>query len=126
ESRYLKQVEESKNKVEILAFLNGALVGIAGITPVGRYFKVAHRAVFGISVLKDHWGAGIGSELTKACIECAMMAGYKQIELEVLADNVRAVSLYEKFRFRIIGSNPLGFRFRTGEYCETVYMRLEI
>lgn len=87
---------------------------------------MAHRAEFGVSVLKEYWGLGIGRALTEVCIQCARDAGYVQLELNVVAGNARAVSMYKKFGFVEYGRNPKGFRSRTAGFQEIVYMRLEL
>ncbi len=62
----------------------------------------------------------------EACIECAREAGYLQLELEVVAENERAVEMYRRAGFIEYGRNPKGFRLRTGEYQELIDMRLEL
>lgn len=71
-------------------------------------------------------GQGIGYALTAACIDCARQAGYLQLELDVVADNARAIALYKKLGFVEYGRNPRGFRKRNGDYQELVYMRVEL
>jgi ribosomal protein S18 acetylase RimI-like enzyme len=88
--------------------------------------KVKHRAEFGISVDKAYWGLGIGRALTEACIECAKEAGYAQLELEVVAENRSALTLYESVGFVEYGRNPKGFRSRLTGWQELVLMRLEL
>ena len=85
-----------------------------------------HRAEFGISVLKDYWGLGLGRALTAACIQCAREAGYAQLELTAVAENQSALSLYRSLGFEAFGRNPKGFRSRTGRYQELIYMLLEL
>ena len=126
ESRFLARKEESPNEIELIALVDGKIVASAGIDAIGRYYKVAHRADFGISVLKEYWKLGIGHALLEICIQCAKDAGYTQLELEVVADNARAVSLYKKFGFVEYGRNPKGFRSRTSGYQEVISMRLEL
>lgn len=126
ESRFLERKEESPNEIELIALVDGKIVANAGIDAIGRYQKVAHRADFGISVLKEYWGLGIGHVLLEICIQCAKDAGYTQLELEVVADNARAVSLYKKAGFVAYGRNPKGFRSRTAGYQEVISMRLEL
>ena len=101
-------------------------VGNAGITSLGTRYKVRHRAEFGISILKEFWGLGIGKALTNACISCAKEAGYEQLELEVVAENTSAVALYKKAGFVEFGRNPKGFKSRISGYQELVSMRLEL
>ena len=126
EAAFLKEKAEDPRSVELLAFLGGKLVGSAGFDAVKKVFKLNHRAEFGISVLKEHWGIGIGSALTAACIDCARRAGYTQLELDVLSVNAAAVALYKKHGFVEFGRNPRGFRLRNGEYRELINMRREL
>ena len=76
ESRYLEKKETSPNEIELIAFVDGKVAGTAGIDAIGPQYKVTHRAEFGISILKEYWGLGIGRALMEACIHCAKTAGY--------------------------------------------------
>lgn len=125
EAEFLKAHSESKNAIEIAAFVDGRIVGTAGIDPIGDKGKIRHRADFSIAVEKAYWGCGIGKALTLACIECARQAGYLQIELEVVAENASAVRLYESVGFREYGRNPKGFCARSGWQALTL-MKLEL
>jgi RimJ/RimL family protein N-acetyltransferase len=126
ESEFLKGRTDSPDEIEIVAKLDGRIVGTAGINCVNRRIKVRHRAEFGISVDRALWGLGIGRALTRACIECARQAEYLQLELDVVADNHRAIGLYESEGFIEYGRNPRGFRLPDGRWQELVLMRLEL
>lgn len=126
EAQFLKERTESANEIELLAEVDGIVVGSAGIGCLGRKDKVKHRAEFGISVDKTYWGLGIGRALTEAAIECARAAGYAQLELEAVADNKSALALYESVGFEEYGRNPRGFRSRLTGWQELVLMRLEL
>lgn len=93
---------------------------------IGTKYKVRHRAEFGISVVKKYWGLGIGKALLTSCIECAKTAGYSQLELKVVAENERAVSMYERAGFVEYGRNPKGFCSRIAGFQEVISMRLEL
>ena len=126
EAEFLKQKTESTDEIELLAEVDGAVVGSAGIGCVGRREKTRHRARFGISVDKAYWGLGIGRALTEACIECAKTAGYVQLELEAVAENEHALALYRSVGFAEYGRNPKGFRSRISGWQAVVLMRLEL
>lgn len=126
ERQYLKEKQDSQNEIEIVAIIDDTVVGTAGIQAIGYRYKVRHRAEFGISIAKEYWGLGIGQALTFACIECAKSAGYMQLELEAVADNTRAIAMYQKAGFVEYGRNPKGFQSRTAGFQEIVYMRLEL
>ena len=126
EAQFLEEKTKSANETELIAIMDGKIVGTAGIESVGKKDKVKHRAEFGISVLKEYWGLGLGKALTVACIQCAKDAEYKQLELNAVSENDRALSLYRSLGFEEFGRNPCGFRSRTSGYQELVYMLLRL
>lgn len=126
EAAFLQKKAESENEIEILAFVDEKLAGSAGIESVGNKYKVRHRAEFGISIIKEFWGMGVGRALTEACILCARQAGYSQLELSVVANNERALALYTSIGFTEFGRNPKGFLSRSSGYQELVSMRLDL
>jgi RimJ/RimL family protein N-acetyltransferase len=126
EARFLQDRADSADEIEILAEIEGKVIGTAGIGCVGRKEKLKHRAEFGIGIDKDYWGLGIGRALTEACIECAETAGYAQLELDVAAENERAIRLYKNEGFVEFGRNPRGFRTRENGWQELVLMRREL
>lgn len=126
EQQYLAKSADSADSIEICAILDGRIVGTAGISAVGHWEKLRHRAEFGISIDKDYWGRGIGRALTLACIDCARTAGYSQLELDVVAENTAAQVLYQSVGFAEYGRNPRGFRTRSGQWQELILMRMEL
>lgn len=124
EGSFLDWHVDKEKAVMMLAVVDGRIVGTASVETMGEKYKVRHRAEFGISILKEYWGLGIGGELLAACIECARNAGYEQLELTVVGENERAIALYRKYGFTEFGRNPFGYKSRSGGYQETVFMRL--
>lgn len=122
EGQFLAAKTASANEIEIIALVDGKVAGTAGIEAVGTKYKVRHRAEFGISILKEYWGIGLGRALTEACIRCAKEVGYTQLELDVVAENTRAIVLYREEGFVEFGRNPAGFRSRFSGEQELVYM----
>ena len=126
EALFLAEKSESANEAELVAEIDGYIAGLAGINAAGSADKISRRAEFGVSVEKDYWGLGVGRALTRACIECARSAGYTQIELDVIADNEAAISLYKSEGFVEYGFNPRGFLTREGKYQPLILFRLEL
>ncbi len=60
ESRFLGRKAESANEAELVAVFDGKIVGTAGIDAVGTKYKVAHRAEFGVSVLRERFKGLLG------------------------------------------------------------------
>lgn len=126
EKEYLNHKAESERDAALVAEVDGIIAGTAGVDSFRAADKTKHRAHFGISIDQAWWGIGIGRALTEGCIECAGKMGYLQLELEVVADNARAVSLYKSAGFTEYGRNPKGFRTRDGRWQENILMRLEL
>lgn len=126
EAAFLRVKAESENEAEIAAIVGDCIVGTAGIGALGTKVKVRHRANFGISIDRAYWGLGIGKALLDAGIACAREAGFSQLELTVVADNTRAVALYEKSGFVTYGVNPKGFRTKDGRWQALQLMLLEL
>lgn len=126
ERKFLSEKLSSANELELCAVVNGQIVGTAGIEPVGKREKVKHRAELGISIEKSFWGLGIGKALLASCMECARKAGYSQLELQVVTENERAISLYKTAGFVECGRNPRGFCSRTAGFQEVLSMRFEL
>ena len=126
ERQYLEEQAKSSNAIEICAYVDGIPAGTGGISPVGTCSKLVHRASFGVAVDKSFWGLGIGRALTQASLECAKAAGYSQVELDVVAENQSACSLYRSLGFREYGRKPKGFRSRSGQWQELILMYLDL
>lgn len=126
EGQYLAEKAASPNGIELVALVDGKMAGTAGIEAIGPQQKVRHRADFGIGVLKEYWGLGLGKALTEACIACAKEAGYTQLELSVVADNPAAIALYQKEGFVEFGRNPRGFKSRSAGFQTLISMLREL
>ena len=84
-----------------------------------------HRAELAVSVVKAEWGSGIGSMLMAELIAYARHHGIEILNLEVRADNARAIRLYEKFGFRHIGISPAFFKIGS-TYADFELMYLDL
>ena len=99
--------ESSALNFEVGAFSGTKLVGEFGVAQVRPHIKYRHRAVMGISVLKEAWGCGLGSFLMQLAVDQAKANGFEQLELGVYSDNARAIHLYEKFGFDAAAPCPM-------------------
>lgn len=103
ERDYIASMADSRTKVMYVAKEDGRIVGEGSYNSYTRP-RLRHRGEFGMSVLKSHWGRGIGTALLAEIIKFARdIAQNEIISLEVRSDNAAAIHLYEKFGFRKIG-----------------------
>lgn len=65
--------------------------------------RFSHKVEFGVCVLKDFWGYGIGTNLLKESIFWADSNGIKKMTLQVLETNDKAVELYKNMDLKSKG-----------------------
>jgi RimJ/RimL family protein N-acetyltransferase len=84
--------------IQFLAAIRDEIVGWCDVTP-NRREGFRHSGILGMGLLARFRGKGLGRELLRETIGAAHAAGLTRIELEVLASNEAAVSLYERSGF---------------------------
>jgi ribosomal protein S18 acetylase RimI-like enzyme len=81
---------------------NSEVVGWCDVIPMSRPSQ-AHRGVFGIGLLPQFRGQGIGTKLTEKALAAARAFGLHRVELTVREHNTGAIGLYKKQGFEIEG-----------------------
>ena len=96
ESRLAFMVEAFDLDLEcsVVASDGHRLIGLANL---GRRRERAW--IGGLGVIPAHRGAGLGELLTRSVLDSARRAGAREIALEVIVENMPAISLYEKLGF---------------------------
>ena len=126
EEAFIMHYAKDAGSIMIAAFSGGELIGNASLSCVMDRYKTRHRATFGMAVLKPHWGQGLGRKILSELILFAKSAGYEQLELEVAAENITALSLYKSFGFVIYGERKHSLKRKTGGYSDEYLMVLEL
>ena len=119
--RKLAMSKDSENSIVLIALENDQIIARAELE--GYYpARIRHRAKFSISVKKEYWNQGIGTEMIKSIFEQAKNLKIRIIELEVIADNERGINLYHKMGFADIGIYKDYF-FVNGIFKDAVVMQ---
>jgi len=106
---------------EILKNEKLVIVGQISIS-VSSMPRRKHVAAIGMGVKKEFHRKGIGAKLLESVLEMAdNWLNIVRVELEVFTDNKAAISLYEKYGFKIEGKLEK-FAFRNGKYDDAYKM----
>ncbi|MEZ5829719.1 MAG: GNAT family N-acetyltransferase [Dongiaceae bacterium] len=105
----------------LVATVAGEVVGNLGLTRLTRPRR-AHVGQIGMAVRDDWQGKGVGSALMDAMLDLAdNWLGLRRLELNVHADNARAIALYRKFGFEVEGTHR-AYALRDGAYVDSLSM----
>jgi len=125
EEEFIINGSYKKNALFIIAEVNGRIVGNLNFSG-GPRERTSHIGEFGVSVLKEYWGNGIGEELIKYLINWSKGSGIiRKLNLKVRTDNTRGISLYKKLGFSEEGLIKREFLIN-GEFYDSYVMGLEI
>ena len=112
---------DHKEAVHIFAECENKIIGSSGIS-ITRDRAVSHVGDFGIVILEEFTGKGLGTTLMKTVIGMAKnKLGIELIKLEVFSQNKRAINLYNKMGFKEVGRIKKG-RKVNGKYHDDVMM----
>jgi putative acetyltransferase len=121
-TRLAELLTPGKGDMVLVAERDGRVVGTAGLHATGPALRRRHVMMLGISVAQEAQGQGVGRALMQALCSFADEWGQVlRLELQVYADNDRAIALYERFGFVREGLHH-GYALRAGEYVDSVSM----
>jgi len=125
EELFIENVSKRNNALFIIAEIEGKIVGTLNFSGGARP-RTMHTGEFGVSVLKEYWGNGIGTELIKYLIEwCKNSNVIRKINLRVRRDNYSAIHVYKKLGFIEEGVITRDFRINDIFY-DSIFMGLQI
>lgn len=99
EEDFIESNMSKKNTLFLVAEIEGKIIGnlnfSGGIRP-----RTRHTGEFGVSVLKEYWGHGLGGELITYLLDWAKSTQIiTKINLQVRTDHYKAIRLYKKLGF---------------------------
>ncbi|MCC5801236.1 GNAT family N-acetyltransferase [Rossellomorea vietnamensis] len=117
----IQEDTESDRNLFLVCEVNDRIAGFSRCE--GKPLKrVSHIVEFGMCVLKDFWGHGIGKNLLKETIHWANTNDIKKISLNVLETNEKAITLYKHHGFEVEGILKRDKLLSDGRYYDTVVM----
>ena len=121
EERFLHNVLASPDDLMIVCTVDGKHAGNCSLAFMDKK-KMRHRCNIGIALRKEYWNRGIGTQMFEEMERIARERGVRQMELEVLEGNERAIRLYEKMGFSVVGERPDAYMLQDGTLRKEYFM----
>jgi len=123
EAAFIASHRTSQNQLFIIGELDGEIVSLLNLSASHKP-RLAHYGEIGVSVLRAHWGKGIGRAMMEYMIAWAKETGIiRKINLKVLRENTSAVQLYKKLGFEWEGTLRRDF-YLDGQFQDAYCMGL--
>lgn len=117
---YLQKVDHQSCK--LVALDGDRIVGAAGLHASGNSLRRSHVRMLGIGILRDWQGQGLGRRLIVRLLDWSdNWAGVLRVELQVHADNDRAMALYRSMGFVEEGRHR-AYALKNGRYIDVLSM----
>lgn len=123
EEEFIEDINKSDNSALFIGKINNEITCVGSIQSYHKE-RISHQCDIALSVKKQYWNMGVGTELMNGLINFAKQT--KQIEiihLGVRSDNINAIKLYKKMGFCEIGLYKKFFKIN-GEYADEILMNL--
>jgi RimJ/RimL family protein N-acetyltransferase len=117
----IKEDTEQSNNLFLVAEVNDRIVGFCRCEG-NKLKRSSHKVEFGVCVVKDHWGYGIGKKFLEESVRWADENGIKKVSLNVLETNDKAIKLYQKYDFKVEGILKNDKILSDGYYYNTILM----
>ena len=123
EEVFIENLLSSKTSALFVGKIEDEVVCVGSFMALNK-LRIAHQADLAISVKKNYWNIGVGTQLMQNMIDFAKGNGQTEIlHLGVKSDNINAQNLYKKMGFIEIGKYKNFFKIN-GNYYDEILMNL--
>ncbi|MCM1106264.1 MAG: GNAT family N-acetyltransferase [Blautia sp.] len=122
ERKLIEDILTDNNRVWYLPEYRGKIVGQCAANIVRNNERFLHRASLGFVLLKEYWNLGIGSAMMEECLAWCREHKIELVHIEVVTQNGKAIGLYKKYGFEIIGTTPHALKYPDGTYADEYLM----
>lgn len=123
EEVWIQSFLDAPNSLLLVAEFENQLIGNIDLTGNKRQV-MQHNALVGMGMLIEWRNQGLGSALMRAAIDWAISNPLlENLQLEVYAENLAGINLYQKMGFKQCGVIPNLFK-ENGHYCDSIMMTL--
>jgi len=126
EAKIIANWKSSGRNLMLRGLINNEVVSVLTLNRPNRP-RLKHLGQMGISVRKDYWNLGVGSQMISSMFEWIKenALDLTKITFEVVDENKTALALYEKFGFKKEGLKTR-CSYVNGKYYNNVIMGMEL
>jgi RimJ/RimL family protein N-acetyltransferase len=125
EETWIQSFLDAPNSLLLVAEYEDQLIGNIDLTGNKRQI-MQHNALVGMGMLLEWRNHGLGTVLMQTAIDWAKTNPLlENLQLEVYAENLAGIKLYEKMGFKQCGIIPNLFK-ENGHYCDSIMMTLSL
>lgn len=122
EVKWINSHSEKPNAIIFIAEIENKIIGLLDFSS-GHRRRIAHTGEFGMSVLKEYRGLGVGTALLTSLVDWAQKHDkIEKINLMVHSTNTTAIAAYKKMGFAVEGVRQKDLKYSASEYVDTVLM----
>lgn len=122
ERQWIQDHLDHPGKIVLVAEASGTILGALSFEN-GAHRRTAHRGSFGIALVKEWRGQGVGMVLLEALLEWATANPIiEKVSLEVSPTNHGAIRLYKRLGFVEEGLRPRELKFGPERYGDGLAM----
>ena len=123
EREWLKAQQQGLGSLSLYAWSGDQIVASVNCSCRNDRTRLSHLGHIGMSSDKAYWGSGLGSAMMEALIDWAEQNPVLELlELDVFADNERAIRLYTGMGFVKVGTVPGRAKYADGSRKDGVIM----
>lgn len=124
EREFIRNCINDESRLFLIGEIDGRIIANCSVGVISNNKRHLHRAAMGIAVRRDYWSKGIGNKMIQECIRWCEEKGVEQLELEVVTQNDRAVSMYKNLGFQVYGTKKHALKYGDGAYADNYIMVL--
>ncbi len=122
EKQFINKYEKNENSLFLLAVTGKKIIGTLSLTQ-SHWAKQKHIGEFGVVVLEAYWNMGIARRMINYLMQwVSENQTIRYIQLSVMANNEKAIRLYQNFGFKEEGRRSRAIYLNSRSYGDIVLM----
>jgi len=121
---WIESWKDNPKRLFLVVEFKGEIIAQLWVWFLDNKEKLSHVAEFGLEIVKEHRGVGLGIELCKIAVQWACEKGAKRLQAETLEKNMPMRKILENLGFKLEGTMEAYFRYNDRYENVLIYAKL--